>query len=93
VVFVEMSGGELATYDESKVNVESQDVRHAVLWDKGNQNHRNYGIASWPAAFLIGADGKVFWQGNPNRMEARKDELENFRTLLQNQLRAADSKK
>lgn len=88
-MIIEISGGELATLDESKANVESRDLGHAVLWDAGNHNHQNYGIASWPAAFLIGADGKVFWQGNPNRMESRSADKQSFQKLLQDQLKAA----
>lgn len=92
-MIVEISGGELATLDESKVNVESLNLLHSVLWDEGNHNHRNYGIASWPAAFLIGPEGKVFWQGNPNRMETRTDDEQNFRKKLQGQLKAASAAK
>jgi len=86
LVVVEVSGGKLATHAESKKLVEARDPGHAVLWDQDNRNHESYGIQSWPSAYLIGADGKVFWQGNPARMQNRPEEAERFRKLLINQL-------
>jgi hypothetical protein len=60
-----------------------------VLWDRDNLNHKNYGITSWPAAYLIGPDGKVFWQGNPERMQSHPDSVVKFRELLEAQLKIA----
>lgn len=91
-MIVEVSGGEFASRDESQARVDAQDIRHSVLWDEDNRNHKNYEVTSWPAAYLIGADGKVFWQGNPARMQARPSEAENFRRLLESQLKAAPKK-
>jgi len=45
--------------------VVSQQLKHPVLWDAGCQNTKAYGVVAWPTAYLIGADGKVFWEGNP----------------------------
>ncbi len=92
MVIVEISGGEFATRDESQARVDAQDIRHSVMWDEENRNHKNYGITSWPAACLIGADRKVFWQGNPARMQARPSEAEEFRRLLESHLQAAKKK-
>lgn len=69
--------------------MEARDVHHCVLWDEGNRNHKKYGIACWPSAYLIGADGKVFWQGNPARMQARPEDVKNLRKALDDQLEAA----
>ncbi len=62
---MEVSGGELATLKDSRKRLARWELGHPVLWDQANRNHKNYGINSWPAAYLLGADGKVFWQGNP----------------------------
>ena len=83
---IEVSGGNLATFEESERAFAKWQVRHPVLWDRGNLNHQNYGVKSWPSAFLIGTDGKVFWQGNPERISARPEELQCFRSLLDNHL-------
>jgi hypothetical protein len=64
-------------------------VRHAVLWDQENKNIDNYAIKGWPSAYLIGADGKVFWQGNPAALRGRRDEEDAFRTLLKEELEKA----
>ncbi len=86
---VEVSGGKLATHAESKKRVEANDPGHAVLWDRDNRNHESYGVRSWPSAYLIGADGKVFWQGNPSRMQNRPEEAGRFRKLLERHLKHA----
>ena len=57
-----------------------------MLWDEANRNHKNYGIASWPTAYLIGRDGKVVWQGNPARMQDRPESLAEFRAVLKKSL-------
>ena len=83
LVIVEISGGELATYDESNELVVKQGVRHSVVWDEHNRNHANYGIKSWPAAYLIDADGKVFWEGNPGMLLKREKEVAKLKKLLE----------
>jgi hypothetical protein len=88
LAFVEVSGGELATRAESQEHLATQDVRHPVLWDESNRNHKNYGIASWPTAYVIGRNGKIIWQGNPARMQDRPDSLAEFRELLKKNLEA-----
>jgi hypothetical protein len=47
--------------------VEARDLKHPVLWDADCHNTKTYGVTSWPFAYLIGADGNVFWEGNPSR--------------------------
>lgn len=84
---IEVSGGDLATFDESDRAFAKWQFQHPVLWDHGNRNHQNYGIKSWPSAWLMGPDGKVFWQGNPNRLSARPEDLQCFRSLLEEHLK------
>ena len=67
--------------------MERLNLQHPVLWDRDNLNHKNYGITSWPVAYLIGPDGKVVWQGNPERMQNHPERLEQYRELLQLQLK------
>jgi hypothetical protein len=73
--------------------VEKRQLRHPVLWDKDNRNHKNYEIDSWPAAYLIGADGKVFWEGNPALIRSRPDELDKFRRRIEQNLEVVQGKK
>ena len=87
---MEISGGRLATYPESKQGFDQWEIKHAVLWDKNNRNHKNYRIQSWPSVYVIGTDGKVFWEGNP---AFRHKEAKNLRKLLKLKLKhAAESK-
>jgi hypothetical protein len=87
---IEISGGAYALREESAELAQQSGVRHPVLWDKDNRNHDNYGIQSWPAAFLIDASGKVFWQGNPAQAINREDERQQLQEMLKTQLEAAD---
>ena len=88
LVVVEVSGGEFASFDDSQKRLARNPVGHPVLWDEGNRNHKNYGIKGWPAAYLIGPDGRVFWQGNPAWIRNRAEETQQLRKLLQEQLQA-----
>jgi hypothetical protein len=82
LVVVEVSGGEYAAFDRSRQRLETWGVRHPVLWDRENKNTKAYAISGWPSAYLIGAGGRVFWQGNPAAFPSRKDDEEAFRTVL-----------
>jgi hypothetical protein len=86
LVVVEVSGGEYAEFDRSRERLEKWHVRHPVLWDRENQNTKAYAISGWPSAYLIGPDGRVFWQGNPATFPTRKDDEEEFRTVLRSEL-------
>ena len=83
---MEISGGKLATYQESQKDWQTWKLTHSALWDKDNRNHDNYGIASWPTCYLIGPDGKVFWEGNPAVSLRRERELTAFKKLLEEKL-------
>ena len=89
---MEVSGGELATFADSARRLAKVNIKHPVLWDRNNALHKAYGVKAWPVAFLIGADGNVFWQGNPALMRGKKNEEIAFRELLEVQLRRATAK-
>lgn len=80
---IEITGGEQEPLEVVRNNVQKQQLKHPVLWDKGCQNHRAYGLKNWPIAYLIGADGKVFWEGNPARVVARPDQVQALRKLIE----------
>ena len=82
LVVVEVSGGEDSEFDRSRQRLETWSVYHPVLWDRDNKNIRAFAISGWPSAYLIGADGRVFWQGNPGNLPSRKDDEEAFRRAL-----------
>ena len=66
--------------------VEMKILKHPVLWDSENRNTREYGITAWPFAYLIGKDGKVFWEGNPARWIQRPDRVKEMHALIKRKL-------
>jgi hypothetical protein len=67
--------------------VESRNLKHPVLWDDQCRNTRAYGISAWPFAYLIGVDGKVFWEGNPARWICRAEDAAGMRILVEGKLK------
>jgi hypothetical protein len=63
--------------------VASQRLKHPVLWDPGRCNTKAYGVTAWPFAYLIGADGKVFWEGDPRRWIRRKTKIKEMRAMIE----------
>lgn len=90
LVIVEISGGKFIEFEVSRSRLDKWKIRHAVLWDKENKNGSAYAINGWPSAYLIGADGKVFWQGNPAALRGRKEDEAAFSKELKRQLEKAD---
>ena len=86
LVIVEVSGGRDIPLDVARERLSKWHIRHAVLWDKDNRNSKAYALSGWPSAYLIGADGKVFWQGNPGTMAGRKDDEETLRKAIRTHL-------
>ena len=88
-MIVEVSGGRDIPFDVAKERLSKWRIRHTVLWDKDNRNAEAYALSGWPSAYLIGGDGKVFWQGNPGALAGRKDEEETLRKAIRTQLESA----
>jgi hypothetical protein len=86
---VEISGDKYADFESSRDRLAKWKTRHPVLWDRDNKNIRAFEISGWPSAYLIGADGKVFWQGNPGNLRGRVDDEHAFRAALKRELAKA----
>ena len=71
-----------------KAMVQKQQLNHPVLWDMNCRNHRNYGLKTWPVAYLIDTHGKVFWEGNPARVVNRRKATAELKKLIEEKLRA-----
>ena len=69
--------------------VEGKQLHHPILWDDACQNTRAYGIEAWPFVYLIGPDGKVFWEGNPSRWLGRPKKAKEMRALIERKLAEA----
>ena len=66
-MIIEIDGGRYETLERVERSVVSQGVKHLVLWDQDCQNHRLYGVHTWPTAYLIGRDGRVLCEGRPTK--------------------------
>ena len=89
LVIIEINQGRQETLETQKKSVIRQQVPQFVLWDKANQNTRNYGIKAWPIGYLIGPDGKVKWEGNPARTIRRAKPHRQLVELLESNLKQA----
>ena len=87
MVIIEITGGEAEPLEVVKKNAEKLGLKHPVLWDKDCRNHRQYGLKNWPVAYLIGTDGKVFWEGNPAKVVDRPERVREFRELIEAELK------
>jgi hypothetical protein len=63
--------------------VEDQCLNHPVLWDEKRRNTKTYGVTAWPFAYFIGADGKVFWEGDPTRWIRREKKIKEMRAMVE----------
>ena len=86
LALVEIEGGASEPLPIVRASVARQDLRHYVLSDQGSRNHEAYGITAWPAAYLLGRDGRVVWEGNPARVVDRPDELAELLELIESEL-------
>ena len=84
---IEINQGRQETLETQRKSVTRQQVPQFVLWDEANQNTRNYGIKAWPIGYLIGADGKVKWEGNPARTIRRTTPHRQLVELLESNLK------
>jgi len=85
-VIIEVDGGKYEKLHIVRRDVRKKGVQHHVLWDRDCQNTTNYGVTAWPAAYLIGPDGKVVWNGNPARVVNRRNRLKKLLDQIQEQL-------
>ncbi len=70
LVVIDIDDGTQDSPAELKASVEKGGIKYPVLWDKDARNIAAYGVQAMPAAYLIGADGKVVWEGVPDAGKA-----------------------
>ena len=57
-----------------------------MLWDEQCRNTERYGVTAWPVAYLIGTDGRVVWEGNPQRVISRRKPRQQLLALVEAEL-------
>ncbi len=65
LVVVEVSNGAVDTRDAVIEELARLQPNYPVLWDEGGRTCDAFGVTTYGAAYLIGADGTVVWGGNP----------------------------
>ena len=86
LVIIEIQRGTAETLDVVKKSVKDAGVKHLILWDEDNKNHRNYEIKGWPSSYLIGADGSVIWEDSLDRWLSRPERSTQFYHMLERAL-------
>jgi thiol-disulfide isomerase/thioredoxin len=54
--------------------VKENNMKYTIGLDVQGKTMRTYGITAIPTAYLIGADGKVIWQGHPSELKENQIE-------------------
>ena len=94
LVIIEIDGGEFEPLELVKQSIDKQKgLEHLVLWDKERQNHNKYGVTAWPTAYLVGADGRVVWEGSPARVVSRPELVRQLKKLIETELGKAKNSK
>lgn len=65
LVVVEVNNGKVDTRDALAKELDHLLPNYPVLWDEDGKTCDAYGVTKYGTAYLIGADGKVIWGGNP----------------------------
>ena len=77
---LDIDNGKRDSLERLQKMTEKEGLPYPVLWDKEAKNCATYGIKGYPAAFLIGVDGTVIWEGFPN------PKLEHIEKLIKTEL-------
>lgn len=75
LVIIDVDNGKIDTMDKVKASVEAAKIRYATAWDEGAKMCTTYGVRGYAAAFLIGVDGTVVWEGFPAVDVSKKEAL------------------
>ena len=66
LTIIDVNNGSIDTYAALSKYVKKQGKDYPTLWDKGGKVCKSFAVRGYPAAFLVGVDGKVIWEGFPN---------------------------
>ena len=66
LVIIEVSNGNMDQLDDLREHIAAAGIKFPVIHDTGGRICGEYGAKMYPTAYLIGRDGQVVWEGNPN---------------------------
>ncbi|MGH7150116.1 MAG: peroxiredoxin family protein [Planctomycetota bacterium] len=70
ILYVE--NGRLAKKEEVAEEIEAEEMNFPVAWDEGGLTCAAYRVKVYPAAFLVGKDGRLLWKGEPSPEESEE---------------------
>ncbi|HLF93636.1 MAG TPA: TlpA disulfide reductase family protein [Planctomycetota bacterium] len=76
LTIIDVDDGSQDTLADLKKEVEHDKLPFPILWDKDGKNVAAYKVEGMPAAYLIGVEGTVIWEGHPNARQSEADKLE-----------------
>ena len=76
LTLIDIDDGSQDTLDALKAEVDHLKLPFPVLWDKDGKTVEAYKVEAMPAAYLIGVDGTVVWEGHPSAKPSEADKLE-----------------
>ena len=65
LIVIEVNNGKVDTREALTKEIEHLRPNYPVLWDEDGKTCDAYGVWQYGTSYLIGADGKVIWGGNP----------------------------
>ena len=66
LVVIEIDNGKMDRLEDLREHIAQAGVEFPVLHDGGGRICSDFGVRMYPTAYLIGRDGQVVWEGNPN---------------------------
>ena len=67
LVVIEVDNGAADTFEAVQADYEKKGLNFPVLWDREGKTFAAYKLKAVPWGYLIGADGKVVWEGVANK--------------------------
>ena len=69
LTIIEVFDGRMDALSDVESHASAERLPFTVVHDEGGAATERYDIAAYPTAYLLGADGKVVWQGHPHGRE------------------------
>ena len=87
-----MFDGTADDLERTKAHIKTTEFALPVLWDGGSVLRERFGVRGAPTAYLIGADGRVAWEGTLpvwTRTDTQRTAMEAFEAVLRREVKLA----
>jgi hypothetical protein len=69
LTIIDVDDGGIDRYSDVRLHIRELKIPFAVFYDGLQEVCARYEISAYPTAYLIGADGRVVWEGHPTGAE------------------------